>query len=149
MQSGIPQLAREIVPMTAIRRVREGDPWKAGERWRSWGLQGTVIKSTHGQNTDYDIVFNIPLPLAWLFGGHALRGQLGFTVPLRQNTLTLRHPSYFTVARLVDRSQPFMVACLLGDLDAVRTMLRNGDGRPTDRTGDGEGPMSVCILHSS
>lgn len=146
IQSDIPQPARGNVPTTGIRRVRNGDPWKVGERGRYWGLQGTVIKSTHGQNTDYDVVFNIPLPLAWLFGSHALRGQLGFRAPLRRNTLTLRHPSYFTVSRIVDNFHPFMVACQDGDLDTIRAMLRNGDGRPTDRTTDGESPMSVCML---
>ena len=82
--------------------------------------------------------------MAWWFGSHVLQGNLSVSVP-RQNTLTLRHPSYFTVARVLDDSHPFFEACRSNDAAAVRDMLRNGEGRPTDEDSEGYGALWVCI----
>ncbi|KAM0715707.1 hypothetical protein Q7P37_009207 [Cladosporium fusiforme] len=150
MSGAAPSTTSRSAPSALVRRVWEGNPWNSGERWQSWGLRGTVIKSTQGQHTDYDASFTIHLPLAWLIGAYSLNGQLSFrTSPLRQNTLTLRHPSYFTVARIVDSSHPFMMACLTGDLDTVRALLNNGEGRPTDKDENGDSPMLKAIVSGS
>lgn len=132
-------------PLAVVKRVFTEEPWDLTERWQSWGLRGSVIKSKQGSYTDYDATFTFSLPLAWLLGKYSLNGQLSFrTSHLWQNTLKLRHPSYFSVARVVELSHPFMGACRNGDIDTVRTMLRNGEGRPTDRDTIGQSPMSVC-----
>jgi hypothetical protein len=116
-----------------IIRKFEAISWEASKTLQSWGIAGSVVKSTQGQSTDYDFGFHTHLPLAWLFGSYALMGQLSirknFLVP---NTFTLRHPSYFTVARVLDRSHPFFQACKCNDVAAVRSMSCNGEGRPTD-----------------
>jgi hypothetical protein len=118
---------------TAIIRRFVGRSWEASKMLQSWGIYGTVGKSTQGHSTDYDFGFNAQLPLAWLFGSYALRGQLFIRKSLLvSNTFTLRHPSYFTVARVLDSLHPFFKACWCNDVATVRTMLLNGEGRPTD-----------------
>jgi hypothetical protein len=124
---------------TAIIRKFEAISWKASQILQSWGMTGSVVKSTQGHSTEYDFGFNAHLPLSWLFGNYALRGQLSIRKSsLVSNTFTLRHPSYFTVARILERSHPFLKACQFNDLVTVRTMLRNGEGRPTDVNSHGE-----------
>lgn len=127
---------------TAVRRVAKGFVWQASSAWKSWGLTGTVIKSTKGASIDYDVAISLQLPMAWWFGSHVLKGEMGMSFP-RQNTLTLRHPSYFTVARVLDYSHPFLLACQSNDVAVVREMLRNGEGRPTDEDPEGDGPLWV------
>jgi hypothetical protein len=82
------------------------------------------------------------LPLAWWFGAHILKGELAMSIP-RQNTLTLRHPSYLAIGRVLDFSHPFFKACKSNDVVVIREMLRNGDGRPTDEDPNGYGPLRV------
>jgi hypothetical protein len=47
------------------------------------------------------------------------------------------------MARVVAGTHPFMVACAKGDTKTVRSMLRSGEGRPTDITANGQTPMLV------
>jgi hypothetical protein len=116
---------------------------------QSWGLHGMIVKSNQGQSTDYDLGFEINLPLAWFFGSHALRGQLSLRKSsLVSKTLTLRHPSYLTVARVYDRSHPFLEACRTNEIAAVRTMLRSGEGRPTDTVLHGMTCLGVSYLYN-
>jgi hypothetical protein len=125
--------ARAASQTTIIRKF-EAITWESSKVLQSWGIRGAVVKSsTKGESTDYDFGFNAHLPLAWLFGSYALRGQLSIrkSSPV-SNTFTLRHPSYFTVARVLDNSHPFFKACSCNDVVTVRSMLRSGEGRPTD-----------------
>ena len=121
---------------SAVTRVYKGIAWQASKTLQSWGLHGSVVKTTKGQSTDYDAAFSVRLPLAWWFGSHILKGELAMSFP-RPNTLTLRHPSYFAVSRVLDYTHPFIQACRDNDAAVVRDMLRNGEGRPTDETPDG------------
>jgi hypothetical protein len=123
---------------TTIIRKFEALSWEASKTLQSWGIAGSVVKSTQGQSTDYDFGFHTHLPFAWLFGSYALRGQLSIrTSSLVSNTFTFRHPSYFTVARILHDSHPFFEACRSNDVAAVRTMLSTGEGRPTDIDSNG------------
>jgi hypothetical protein len=132
-------------PQAALRRKFEAISWEASKSLQAWGIAGSVVKSTQGQSTNYDFGFHTHLPLAWLFGSYALRGQLSIWKSSSvSNTFTLRHPSYFTVARILDSSHPFLAACRCNDVAAVRTMLRNGEGRPTDMDSDGK----TCLMVS-
>ena len=117
--------------LAAVRRVFRGVAWQAGNSWQYWGLDSKVLKSTKDHATEYNMTIKIHLPMAWSFGSHVLRGELGVSFP-RQNTLTLRHPSYFAVARVLDESPPFMAACKSDDAVTVRRMLGTGEVRPTD-----------------
>lgn len=129
------------------RRVHEGSPWALSKGWKSRGLHGSVIKSTRGKSTDYNITFKVDLPLAWLFGSYALTGELSIrTDSIRQNTLTLRHPSYMTVARVLPRTHPFLQALRKNDESTVRIMLCTGEGRPTDVDSDGHNCLYVSII---
>lgn len=127
---------------SAVKRIFGGISWEASSTWQSWGLHGKVIRSTKGAATDYDIAFSFRLPLAWWFGAHVLKGELAMSIP-RQNTLTLRHPSYLAIGRVLDFSHPFFRACKSNDVVVIREMLRNGDGRPTDEDPNGYGPLRV------
>jgi len=129
---------------TAVRPIAGGLAWKSSSTWKSWGLLGTVVKSTKGQSIDYDVAISLQLPMAWWFGSHVLKGQLNVSFP-RQNTLTLRHPSYLAIARVLDFSHPFFEACRSNDFTVVREMLRNGEGRPTDEDPGGSGPLWVRV----
>jgi hypothetical protein len=129
---------------SAVSRIFEGSAWQASSTWQSWGLYGTVVKSTKGKATDYDVAIRLHLPLAWWFGRHVLRGEVAFSFP-GQNTLTLRHPSYFAVARVLYDYHPFFTACADNDVAVVREMLRNGEGRPTDEDTGGDGPLWVRV----
>ena len=131
------------------RRILQGSPWALSEGWESRGLHGSVIKSTHGKSTDYNVTFKVNLPLAWLFGSYALTGELSVrTDSIRQNTFTLRHPSYLTVARVLPETHPFLQALRQNDEDTVRAMLRTGEGRPTDVDSDGHNCLYVSIIDS-
>jgi hypothetical protein len=132
---------------TAMMRKFDAKSWEAGKLLQSWGIRGAVVKSsTQGGSTDYDFGFNTRLPLAWLFGSYALRGQLSLGKnSLVPNTFTLRHPSYFTVARVLDELHPFLAACRSNDITVVRTMLSNGEGRPTDM--DAKGHTCLWVGH--
>ena len=132
---------------SAVRRVFGGVSWEASSTCQSWGLHGKVIWSTKGASTDYDVAFSIHLPLAWWFGAHILKGGLAMSVP-RQNTLTLRHPSYLAVGRVLDSSHPFFGACRSNDVAVIREMLRNGEGRPTDEDPNGFGPLWVSVAQA-
>jgi hypothetical protein len=112
--------------------------------WASWGLRGSLITSQKGPNNEYNINFSVSLPLARILGGYAFIGCLSLeSMPLFGTALMFRHPSYFAVARVVDDCHPFMTACEQDDVDTVRLMLRNGEGRPTDMTAKGRTPMQV------
>jgi hypothetical protein len=131
------------------RRMYQGSPWALSKAWESRGLQGSVVKSTYGKSTDYNFTFKVNLPLAWLFGSYALKGELSLrTDSIRQNTLTLRHPSYFTVARVLADPHPFLEALRLNDEPTVRAMLRTGEGRPTDVDSNGYNCLYVSITDS-
>jgi hypothetical protein len=92
-----PELTTPTTPHTVIKRKFEGIAWEASKMLQSWGLHGVIVESNQGQSTDYDLGFEINLPLAWFFGSHALRGQLSLRKSsLVSKTLTLRHPSYLT-----------------------------------------------------
>lgn len=132
------------------RRIHQGSPWALNKGWESRGLHGSVIKSTHGKSTDYNVTFKVNLPLAWLFGSYALIGELSLrTDSIRQNTLTLRHPSYLTVARVLPATHPFLQALRKNDEATVRVMLRTGEGRPTDVDSDGHNCLYVSFIVDS
>ena len=129
------------------RRVHQGSPWALSKGWESRGLHGSIIKSTRGKSTDYNVTFKVNLPLAWLFGSYALTGELSIrTDSIRQNTLILRHPSYLTVARVLPGTHPFLQALRKNDEATVRAMLRTGEGRPTDVDSDGHNCLYVSII---
>jgi hypothetical protein len=128
--------------LAAVRRVFGGVVWDTSPSWQSWGVQGTAIKSTKGQATDFNIAIKLHLPKVWWFGSHVLKGEVAISFPY-QNTLTLRHPSYFAVARVLDDSHPFVEACKTNDAATVRRMLRSGEARPTDEDDSGFGPLFV------
>ncbi|GAB7322040.1 hypothetical protein MBLNU13_g03089t2 [Cladosporium sp. NU13] len=115
-------------PTTAVRRVAKGFVWQASSAWKSWGLTGTVIKSTKGASIDYDVAISLQLPMAWWFGSHILKGEM---------------------ARVLDYSHPFLLACQSNDVAVVREMLRNGEGRPTDEDPEGDGPLWYAVCHDS
>ena len=127
---------------SAVKRVFGGVSWEASSTWQSWGIHGKVIWTKKGAATDYDVAFSVRLPLAWWFGAHILKGELAMSVP-RQNTLTLRHPSYLAVGRVLEKSHPFFRACALNDVVLIREMLDSGEGRPTDEDPDGFSPLGV------
>lgn len=66
----------------------------------------------------------------------------------RQNTLTLRHPSYLAIGRVLDYSHPFFEACRSNDVVVIREMLRNGEGRPTDEDTNGFGSLWVRAAYA-
>lgn len=137
-----PVLNARTGSIAAVRRVFSGVPWELGTSWQSWGLHGRVIKTTRGQATDYNITIKMHLPLAWWFGSNILKGELAVSFP-RQITLTLRHPSYFAMARVLEDSHPFWEACRTNDFGTVRGMLRSGEARPTDEDASGCGALWV------
>jgi hypothetical protein len=107
-------------------------------------LRASLITSKKGPKYEYNIDFSVSLPLARILGGYALTGRLSLeSMPLFGTAFTFRHPSYFAVARVVDTYHPFMMACMQGDLETVRSMVRSGEGRPTDVDADGWTPMHV------
>lgn len=118
--------------------------WRSGKSLGSWGFRGAIVTTKQGYHTDYNVNFSFSLPLARILGSYALTGCSSLrSTPLCRNFFTFRHPSYFAVARLVDEDHPFMSACQHGDIDAVRFMLRSGEGRPTDMTATAITPMFV------
>ena len=68
---------------SAVTRVYKGIAWHASKTLQSWGLHGSVVKTTKGQSTDYDAAFSVRLPLAWWFGSHILKGELAMSFPPR------------------------------------------------------------------
>lgn len=133
-----------IVP----ERTLVTSPWRTGSDWENWGFRGALVTTKQGYHTDYNINFSVSLPLARILGSYALTGCLSLrSTPLCRSSFTLRHPSYFAVARVVEQDHPFMMACKNGDIEAVRYMLRSGEGRPTDMTAEGTTPMFVSTTN--
>lgn len=131
---------------TGETTVLSRSPWILNKSWSTWGLTGTMLTTKEGPYTGYRINFSLISPLANIFGGYALKVSLALrTTPSCRNVLTFRHPSYFAVARICEENHPFMHACRVGDLMAVRSMLRSGEGRPTDVTAGGQWPLLVGI----
>jgi hypothetical protein len=129
---------------TTVRRTVVSKPWTLAESLEPWGLRGSFITSKKGSKYEYNIKFSVSLPLARILGGYALTGCLSLeSVSLFGTAFTFRHPSHFAVARVVDNYHPFMTACVIGDVETIRFMLRSGEGRPTDVTADGRTPMEV------
>jgi hypothetical protein len=127
-----------------MKRTLTKFPWESGKTLESWGLRGALITTRQGHYTDCSFNFSALLPLPRILGSYAITGCLSFrSTPLCRSAFTFRHPSYFAVARVVDKNHPFMLACSDGDIKTVRFMLRTGDGRPTDMTAEGETPMLV------
>jgi hypothetical protein len=128
----------------AVRRTLASKPWTLAKGWEPWGLRGSLITSQKGSKHEYNINFSVSLPLARIIGGYALIGCLSLELtPLFGTAFTFRHSSYFAVARIVDDFHPFMAACGMGDIETVRFMLRNGEGRPTDVSTGGWTPIGV------
>jgi hypothetical protein len=127
-----------------VRRTVVSRPWRLAKRWVPWGLRGSLVTTRKGPNYEYNINFSVSLPLARILGGYAFTGCLSLeSMPIFGTAFTFRHPSYFAVARVVGDRHPFIIACEDGDVETVRTMLRSGEGRPTDVTADGWTPMGV------
>lgn len=135
---------QHVASRVAARPTFASTPWKLSKSWATWGLRGSFVATKEGEHTDSNIQFSISLPLSRLVGNYALTGCLSLrSASYCQSALTLRHPSYFAMARVVDESHPFMHACAMGDVKAIRSMLRSGEGRPTDVTSQGYTPLSV------
>lgn len=129
---------------SAERRSLVASPWKLADSWETWGFRAGLVTIKQGHLTDYNINFSVSLPLARILGSYVLTGSLSLrSTPLRRSSFMFRHPSYFAVARVVDKYHPFMSACWKGDTKTVQFMLRSGEGRPTDQTSDGRTPMAV------
>jgi hypothetical protein len=124
-----------------VTRIISSHPWILSKRWEPWGLRGSMTATKAGAHTDYDINFSVPLPLTRILGNYALTACLSLS--FYRSTLSLRNPSYFSVARVVENDHPFMLACYTGNMETLRVMLRSGEGRPTDLTRDGMTPMAV------
>lgn len=130
---------------TVAQRILAASYWRLGRSWESWGLRGSMSKTTRASYTDYTVGFTVPLPLARILGSYAFTGSLSLrSCPLAGNLFTFRHPSYFATARVLEDDHPFLQACLYGDLAVVQAMLQGGKGRPTDIDKDGNGPLWVC-----
>lgn len=126
------------------RRTTVISPWTSGKTLESWGFRGACVTTKQSYHTDYSMSFSVSLPLARILGSYALTGCLSLrSTPLCRNSFTFRYPSYFAVARIVDEDHPFIMACLFGDIESVRFMLRSGEGRPTDVTAKGKTPLFV------
>lgn len=69
------------------------------------------------------------------------------TFPLCPLNLSLRHESSLALARVLDNDHKFLVACDRGDLLAVRRMLKDGEGRPTDIEARNWTPLAVSQDH--
>jgi hypothetical protein len=135
---------QHVASRVAARPTFASTPWKLSKSWATWGLRGSFVAIKGGEYTDSNIQFSISLPLARLLGNYALTGCLSLrSASYCQSALTFRHPSYFAVARVFDQSHPFMHACAMGDVKAIRSMLRSGEGRPTDVTSQCYTPLSV------
>lgn len=114
-------------------RVLRCEPLTLGAGWVPWGLRGSLIATSQGPYWDYYLAMQMSIPCSQILGCYALILELSFrTSPLCWTRLTLRNPSSLAVARVVGDQSDFMVACDRGDLLAVRSMLLDGRGRPTD-----------------
>lgn len=114
-------------------RVLRYEPLTLEAGWAPWGFRGTLIATSQGPYWDYYLAMQISIPFSQVLGCYALIVEVFFrTSPLCWTRLTLRSPSSLAVARVVGDQSDFMVACDRGDLLAVRGMLLDGRGRPTD-----------------
>lgn len=151
-----PILAADVIRLARskilTKHVIATSPWTSSQKWQDWGFRMSRLTTTRGHDTDRIWHISISLPLTRIVGRYALNiGLLLRSTYSCRNTISIRHPSYFAVSRIVDDNHPFIVACALGDLSVVRAMLQSGEGRLTDATSTGDTPMKVgrtpgCIL---
>lgn len=134
-------------PSTLERQARSlrSTPWSTGSNWSRVGIKGSLVPTKGTGFVDYDLAIQVKVPMAFLIGEYAISMSLSArTFPASPYKLTTRHPSSFGLARIVEEDNQFMTSCSRGDLLAVRWMLSNGEGRPTDITSKNWNPMTVC-----
>ena len=125
-------------------RRLDPEPWTFGSNWAVFGVKGGFVPTTQGAHKDYFLAMQVSIPLSQIFRPSAFILSLSVrTFPLCPSRFELLHGSSYAVARVVPQDDPFMVACDRGDLISVRTMLQNGEGRPTDVIDRNWTPLAV------
>lgn len=126
------------------KRTLQCKPTSLEESWASWGVRYSLIPTSQGPYRDFCVAMQISVPLACILGRYMfVMAVLIRTFPLCPLSLSLRHGSSFALARVLDNDHKFLVACDRGDLIAVRSMLQDGQGRPTDIGDKNWTPLAV------
>lgn len=131
------------IPKRTLRWI----PNSLEDDWTPWGVRYSLIPTSQGPYRDFCVAMQIPVPLARIIGRYMFVMAVTIrTLPLCHMNLSLRHGSYFAVARVLDNDHKFLVACDRGDLLAVRSMLQDGLGRPTDIGDRNWTPLAVSPI---
>lgn len=130
------------------KRVLRYKPVSLEDDCASWGVRYSLIPTSQGPYRDYCIAMQISTPLARILGRFMLVMTVSVrTIPLCPLNLSLRNGSSLALARVLDNDHKFLVACNRGDLLAVRRMLKNGEGPPTDIGARNWTPLPVSQDH--
>ena len=134
-------------PRQTEGRRLDSEPWSLGSNWADFGVNGSFVSTTQGAHRDHFLAIQVSLPLSRIVGPCALIMSVSVrTFPLCPGNFKLLHGSSLALARVVEEDDPFMVACDRGDLITVRSMLQNGQGRPTDVITRNRTPLTVSKL---
>jgi hypothetical protein len=117
----------------SVRRVLRYKPVSLEDSWTSWGVRYSLIPTSQGPYRDFCLAMQVSVPLARILGRYVFVMAVSVrTFPLCPMKFSFRHGSSFAIARVLDNDHKFLVACDRGDILAVRSMLQDGQGRPTD-----------------
>lgn len=124
-------------------------PWCLGSSWAAIGVNGSLIPTEYGRYWDYCLAMQLCLPLAQSVLPYAFLMSLSVrTFPQCPGKFKFLEGGNITFARVLRDDDAFILACKDGDIDAVRVMLRNGQGRATDIVAKNWNPLAVSQASS-
>lgn len=126
------------------RRRLVWTPWSLGSNWAALGVSGSLIPTEYGRYWDYSIAMQLCMPAAQSYLPYAFLMSVSVrTYPRSPYRFRFLRGGNIGIARLLEEDHPFIVACGDGDVEAVRTMLRTGEGRADDIVARNWHPLAV------
>lgn len=139
------RIAKRTPRLSMSKDDANPDPSIVRMAYTSVGFLGSLVRTNWENHSDWSLAFRWSLPLAQVFGSYAFQAQFAFrTFPLCRS-LSLNGGSGVAMAKVVPEQSTFMRACALGDISTVRSMLQNGESRPTDVTERNWSPLALAI----
>lgn len=145
-ESAGPLLAKRTAPIRRTENDYNTDPSISRINYNSVGLLASLVRITSQSHSEWSVAMRFHLPLAQIFGSHAVQAQFAFrTFPLCRSVSFLAG-SGMTMAKVVPEHSIFMRACVMGDIGTVRAKFQSGENRPTDITERNWSALAVSSL---
>lgn len=150
-QTTEPVVVAELIPSGPVVKAADGNRRRMLGLARSVsgllalvGISGTCITTFQPGDTyvEHTIVARLPLAMVWFLARSNIKARIQMRVSPNS---PLRLTGTFSIARVVSRRHPFILACQQNDVAQFEVMLRSGMGRVTDIDDRGWSPLAVSI----